>query len=75
MREMNDTAGRFVKAFDEALIECMEKGTPAKMILGTPTGESVTIEVYRSKGDMKKLQDVILKTVQKEQGIFPAPKN
>jgi hypothetical protein len=63
-----DVWEQFCEQFDSAFFECAEKGTAAKMTVGVGE-ESVTVEVYRTKGQMKKFEDIILKAVKQESGI------
>lgn len=58
--------GEFCKQFDNAVFECIEKGTPYRMTLGDGA-QTVTIDVYRTEGDMKKFEELLKSAVNAQQ--------
>lgn len=58
MTKKEDLWERFCVAFDDAFFECAEKGTPWLMTVGTGD-KTVTVEIYRDKGQMKAFTDLV----------------
>lgn len=50
--------GQFCAGFDKAVFDCADNGTASKMTIGIGNAH-VTIEVYRDKGDMQRLTNVV----------------
>ncbi len=58
----------------DSICECIDKGTPMRFTMGS--GErSVTIDIYQSKAQMKKFDELTLGMVKQEMGIGIAPED
>ncbi len=67
MSETDKIWEQFCNKFDEALFDCAEKGNAAKMTIGIGASD-VTVEIYRDKGDMVRLTNIVTSAM-KPQGV------
>lgn len=59
---------KFCGEFDEAVFDCADNGTKKRMRIKIGK-RTVVIDVYESRGSMKKSDELILKAVKQQTGI------
>lgn len=65
----------FCDAFDDALFDCVDNGTPKRLTVNFVNGKyPVTVDIYPQGGTMKKFNDIILSSVKEKTGIDIAEK-